>query len=189
MVKVMRSQLQLQCSQIARALDSDLCRKIPFSETDRTNAAYISVREQMTAYGGTFGHRGIYSVALRDGRLVIGPEDYAVGDPSASPPGTANLQPEVRRIITHHSEHAAGTAVHRKESDMSLEHVLREMGEIAGTVTVIGLFTGESPAEIETFRAAGVKAYLAKPFTLWQLRDAIIEAKAIVRSAGGNGNK
>ena len=91
--ELMRSQLQLQASQIARTIDPELVRQLPFATTDRTNAAYISIREQMIAYGKAINHRSIYSVALRDGELKFGPENLAVDDPQASAPATVYQEP------------------------------------------------------------------------------------------------
>ena len=90
---VMSSQLQLQATQIARALNPELCRRLPFAETDRTNITYACIRGQMIAYGKAIKHRSIYSVALRDGQLKFGPENLAVDDTFASVPGTVYHEP------------------------------------------------------------------------------------------------
>jgi signal transduction histidine kinase/CheY-like chemotaxis protein len=91
--ETIRSQLQLQTCQIAGALDPQLVAALPFAPTDRTNAAYVSIREQMIAYGQALRHRSIYSVALRNGKLIFGPENLAVDDPFASPPATIYQEP------------------------------------------------------------------------------------------------
>jgi hypothetical protein len=43
----------------------------------------------MTSAGKPFPQRGIYSMALRGGKLFLGPENYPENDPMASPPDTA----------------------------------------------------------------------------------------------------
>ena len=47
----------------------------------------------MIALGRHIPQRGIYSLALRGGRLVFGPENYPEGDPMSSPPGTVYEEP------------------------------------------------------------------------------------------------
>ena len=91
--EVMRSQLKLQSSQIARAIDPALVRQLPFAFTDRTNIAYVTIRGQMIAYGKAIKHRSIYSVAQRGPRLLFGPENLDVNDPFASVPGTVYREP------------------------------------------------------------------------------------------------
>ena len=91
--EMIHSQLRLQTTQIAGALDPQLVAALPFAATDRTNAAYVSIRGQLIAYGRALRHRSIYSVALRNGKLVFGPENLAVEDPFASPPATVYQEP------------------------------------------------------------------------------------------------
>ncbi|MEI6075886.1 MAG: ATP-binding protein [Verrucomicrobiota bacterium] len=91
--EVMRAHLQIQTTQMAHSIDPKLAGQLPFAATDRTNVAYVSIREQMIAYGRIIHHRSIYSVALRNGELKFGPENLAVNDPAASPPGTIYLEP------------------------------------------------------------------------------------------------
>ena len=109
-VTVMRSHLQIQASQIAHTIDPKLARQLPFATTDRTNAAYACLREQMIAYGHAIKHRSIYSVALRDGVLKFGPENLAVDDPQASPPGTVYQEPPpgLREIFVNASSVTVG---------------------------------------------------------------------------------
>ncbi len=89
----MRERLLQQAIRIAQALDPDLVKSLTFTKADRDNPAFERIREQMTAYGRTFWQRGIYSMALHDGIIHFGPENYAENDPMSSPPGTIYEKP------------------------------------------------------------------------------------------------
>jgi hypothetical protein len=97
----MRVHLLRQATTIARAINPDLVRKLTFTAADKDSPVYKVIREQMTGIGKTFPNRGIYSMALRDGKIFFGPENYPEGDPMASVPGTVYKQPpaEVFRIF------------------------------------------------------------------------------------------
>jgi len=100
--RVMRAQLQLQATELAYSVDPNLVRQLPFKETDRTNAAYIAIREQMINYGRALKHRSIYSMELRGGDIKFGPENLATNDPEASEPGTVYREPPagLRELFT-----------------------------------------------------------------------------------------
>jgi len=70
----------------------------------------------------------------------------------------------------------------RQLADMGMEKVLREFGELACRPGLIGLLADGASAETDAFRAAGVKVCLAKPFTIWQLRDALGEAHGLAKT-------
>ncbi len=89
----LRARLLRQVVQISRAINPDLARKLTFTEADKGSPAYERLREQMTAYGRLIPQRGIYSMALRNGALLFGPENYAGDDPMASSPGTVHQKP------------------------------------------------------------------------------------------------
>ena len=85
----MRAHLVRQAVEVAQNINPALVKKLSFSPADKGNPAFAQLRDQMTAIGRSFQHRGIYSMALRDGALLFGPENYSEEDPMASPPGTA----------------------------------------------------------------------------------------------------
>ncbi len=78
---------------VAKTLDLRMVRELSFTAADEGTPAYEFIRSQLTALGTYCSHRGIYTLALRDGRLVFGPENYAKDDPMASPPGTVYERP------------------------------------------------------------------------------------------------
>ncbi|OHB56815.1 MAG: hypothetical protein A2Y07_06790 [Planctomycetes bacterium GWF2_50_10] len=47
----------------------------------------------MIAHGRFIHQRSIYSMAIRDGQIVFGPENLSENDPMASPPGTGYIEP------------------------------------------------------------------------------------------------
>jgi len=78
---------------VAGSLNPELVKKLSFTAADRGTPAFDHLRERMTAAGLNRDQRGIYSLALRDGRFVFGPENYDPADPMASPPGTVYEKP------------------------------------------------------------------------------------------------
>jgi hypothetical protein len=55
----------------------------------------MRIRSQLISYGKYLGNfSGIYSMVLKDGKIVFGPEDYDEDDPLASPPGTVYKMPD-----------------------------------------------------------------------------------------------
>lgn len=89
----MRENLLKQAHAIARAIDPALATDLSFTADDAGTAPFEVIKEQLTAYSGIIEARGIYTMKLRDGTLYFGPESYPEGDPMASPPGTAYLDP------------------------------------------------------------------------------------------------
>ncbi|HIJ91014.1 MAG: PAS domain S-box protein [Desulfobulbaceae bacterium] len=100
----MRAHLVRQAVEVAQNINPALVKKLSFSSEDMDNPAFFQIHEQMTAIGRSFNHRGIYSLALRDGTLFFGPENYLKNDPMANPPGTAYRQSpgEFLRLFTSH---------------------------------------------------------------------------------------
>jgi len=80
---------------IAQTINPERVRMLGFTLADRENAAFKRLTSQLTAFGTQkSGLKGIYTMALRDGHLLFGPENYAVDDPAASPPGTVYEFPD-----------------------------------------------------------------------------------------------
>jgi len=78
---------------VAKTLDPRIVKELSFTAADEGTPAYDFIRSQLIALGTYCSHRGIYTLALRDGRLVFGPENYAKDDPMASRPGTVYERP------------------------------------------------------------------------------------------------
>ncbi len=89
----LREMLLYQAKALARNVDPALVQRLTFTPTDKGNPAYERLRAQLTAYGRLIPNWGIYTMALRDGQIVFGPENYPEGDPMASPPGTVYQEP------------------------------------------------------------------------------------------------
>ncbi|HOE11696.1 MAG TPA: PocR ligand-binding domain-containing protein, partial [bacterium] len=89
----MRGDLLTQAEAIARVINPEWVKSLSFSEADKTNPVYRRLCSQMKAYAEAIGFRSLYSMALRDGNIVFGPESLDEGDPWASPPGTVYKEP------------------------------------------------------------------------------------------------
>ena len=100
----MREEILQQALEVARLINTDLAKKLTFTAADKGTPAYQRLCEQLRAAGKLFPQRGIYSTALRDGKIFFGPENYPAGDPQASLPGTEYQEPTAayRQIFRDH---------------------------------------------------------------------------------------
>jgi len=89
----LRNGLLEQAVAVARALDPALVRALSFTAADRDLPAFQRIRHYLRTYAKAAGLRSLYTMALRDGRIVFGPESLEENDPFASPPGTVYEKP------------------------------------------------------------------------------------------------
>ncbi|HRX71222.1 MAG: CHASE domain-containing protein [Candidatus Competibacteraceae bacterium] len=88
-----RQQLLAQAKAIARTINPQRIKALSFTAADIDRSAFQRLRGQMRNYAQATGQRGIYSIALRDGAMIFGPESFAADDPLASPPGAVYQRP------------------------------------------------------------------------------------------------
>jgi PAS domain S-box-containing protein len=96
-----RSHLLSQAVSVARTVNLDRVKGLSFTASDKTDPKFQRIRSQMRAYAQTilpsFGpdakYVSIYSMVLRDNKVVFGPESIDVNDSRASPPGTIYQEP------------------------------------------------------------------------------------------------
>ncbi|MFH0960675.1 MAG: cache domain-containing protein, partial [Pseudomonadota bacterium] len=89
----MRERLLRQLVDIARTINPALVQKLAFSPVDKGSPAFETIRGQMIAHAEHIPRSGLYSMALRHGGLVFGPESYPEDHQMASPPGTPYKEP------------------------------------------------------------------------------------------------
>jgi hypothetical protein len=89
----MRRELVRQAVNIAAAVNPASLRTLSFTVEDQDRPAFRLLCSQLTAYAEATGIRSLYTMALRDGQIVFGPESLPEGHPYASPPGTVYQQP------------------------------------------------------------------------------------------------
>jgi PAS domain S-box-containing protein len=89
----MRRELARQARSIAAAVSPDDIRSLSFTPEDTARPQFQRLSSQMRAYAEAAGIRSLYTMALRDGKLVFGPESLDPDDPYASPPGTIYQTP------------------------------------------------------------------------------------------------
>ncbi|MBI4878634.1 MAG: CHASE domain-containing protein [Planctomycetes bacterium] len=92
----LKQRVQQQVAAVARTVDPELAKALTFTLADRGNPAFQVIRKQMIAYASALGHRSLYSMAIRDGRVVFGPENLAEDGEYASPPGTVREEPRTQ---------------------------------------------------------------------------------------------
>ncbi|MBF0485903.1 MAG: PAS domain S-box protein [Candidatus Omnitrophica bacterium] len=91
--KDQRNRLISQGVAVARTINTERVKALSFSSLDRSNPNFLRLREQMIAYGNAMGLKSIYSMAIRDGHIVFGPENIPENSSLASPPGTVYQEP------------------------------------------------------------------------------------------------
>lgn len=89
----MRRHLLEQAEHIAESLNPVMVKELSFTPADKGAPAFEFIRRQMTTLGKYVRQRGVYSMTLREGKLVFGPENYAADDPMSSPVGTVYQEP------------------------------------------------------------------------------------------------
>jgi len=101
-----RQKLLAQASALAQTINIEQARTLSFSAQDQTNPSFQHLDAQMMAYAQAQGLRGIYSMVLRGGHIVFGPESYATNDPQASLPGTVYRKPPPELLEVFSSQRA-----------------------------------------------------------------------------------
>lgn len=97
--KNMRKDILVLAESLAGTINPERVKELDFTVEDKKSAAFLRIRDQLTLYGQFAENiRGIYTMAIKDGLLVFGPENYDKGDPQASPPGTVYEQPNIEFI-------------------------------------------------------------------------------------------
>ncbi|AHF00107.1 sensor domain-containing diguanylate cyclase [Thioalkalivibrio paradoxus] len=106
----LQRQLLAKAVAIARTVNPERVAMLAFDASDAGTAPYERIRQQLIAYHEVSGVRGIYTIALRDGQPLFGPESYAATDPQYSPPGTPYLEPpdEVARVFAEGRGYTTG---------------------------------------------------------------------------------
>ncbi len=89
----LRQEVLGQVAAVAKTLNAERVKNLTFSSADRTNETFAILRSQMIAYADAVGLRNLYSMAVRNGTIVFGPENLAENDPLASAPGTSYKAP------------------------------------------------------------------------------------------------
>jgi len=89
----LRNALLNQAVSLAQTINAEQISALDFTPADGARPAYQRLCAQMAAFKSQTPFNGIWSLALRDGKLIFGPESYAPGTPLASSPGTPYLKP------------------------------------------------------------------------------------------------
>lgn len=88
-----RSQLLRQAQDIARSVDPETGRALPFTPDAPPAPGGNRLRNHLQAYCEVLKPRGVYTLARRGDSLFFGVESYSPPDPLASPVGTPYLRP------------------------------------------------------------------------------------------------
>ena len=88
-----REKLLRQVATAAQSIPPDLINQLSFSPDDRENLVYQRISQFLRVTANEMRITGIFLVTLRDGKFIVGPESYPVGDKNASIPGDEYLEP------------------------------------------------------------------------------------------------
>lgn len=91
--QAVRKHLLQLAMEVAGSISPSSVRALAFDASDLNRAEFVAMRTTMEQLAAALPNRGIYTLAMREGTFVFGPESYAPDDPMASPPGTPFLQP------------------------------------------------------------------------------------------------
>jgi PAS domain S-box-containing protein len=94
----MRRELARQARSIAAAISPEDIRTLSFTADDVQRPEFQRLSTQLKTYADAAGLRSLYTMALRNGQLVFGPENLSPNDPYASPPGTVYQTPSVKDV-------------------------------------------------------------------------------------------
>jgi len=105
-----REQIQFQATAIARMINTEWLKTLTFDPADNNKPKFQRMYAQMTAYAQDFDIRSIYSMAIRNGKIVYGPESKVDGNALVSQPGTIYRQPpaELEEAFRNHRSQTAG---------------------------------------------------------------------------------
>jgi len=94
----MREDILEMVAQIAREVNPGMAAELTFTSADKNTLPFDYVRSVLARHKDKPSVRGIYTMAMRDGKLHFGPETYPEDDPMASPPGTLYEMPDKKDI-------------------------------------------------------------------------------------------
>jgi len=95
----MRRDILSYAERIAGTINPERVKFLKFSSEDIKNPSYLRIREQLRLYTSFTGEvRGVYTMALKDGLLVFGPENYDENDDQASYPGQIYEKPNIEFV-------------------------------------------------------------------------------------------
>ncbi len=97
----MRQQLLEQVEMVSSNLNPQLFQELSFTEKDLGSSAFQRLHSQMAAYAETFEHRSIYTILMRGGKILFGPDSLNPEDVLANAPGTVLENPpaEIRQLF------------------------------------------------------------------------------------------
>jgi PAS domain S-box-containing protein len=89
----MRRDLVRQAIDMAATVNPLNLRALSFTADDKDRPEFQRLSSQLRAYAAVANVKSLYTMALRNGQIVFGPESLAEGHPQASPPGTVYEKP------------------------------------------------------------------------------------------------
>jgi|GEM_PF-1667517 len=89
----MRRDLVNQASGVAATINPSNVRALSFTANDSSRSEFQRLRDQLRAYAEVAKISSLYTMALKNGQIVFGPESLPEGSPQSSPPGTVYQNP------------------------------------------------------------------------------------------------
>ncbi len=107
----MREDLLRQTSELGGTINPELLQKLAFTAEDQETPAFKVLREQMRQAAASIpSAKWSYSMAMRGGRILFGPDSIAHDDPQYTPPGDEykDAPPELLRCFEKKTPATAG---------------------------------------------------------------------------------
>ncbi len=99
----LRANILRQVAGIAQTISPEQARSLAYSAADLHRPDYQHLREQVGNYGRSAGLLNVYCMALRNGRVVFGPDSSLAGTADFTEPGTIYAKPnaQVWEVFAH----------------------------------------------------------------------------------------
>jgi len=135
--KDIKKQLLERVAEISSAISPKMVSTLAFTSADKGTPAFDFIRRQMINMAANGSQRGIYSMAMRDGKIVFGPESYLESDPMASPPGTVYEKPHSEFVHVLQNGRSAVFGPYTDEYGSFVSAVMPVMDPISGRVLMV----------------------------------------------------
>ncbi len=93
-----KNDLLSHASALAKSVNIQRVKSLSFTLDDIDNPAFNRLSSQLISYAESTPIYGIFTMRMRQGKILFGPESYVEGHPFASPPGTEYEEPPQEAI-------------------------------------------------------------------------------------------
>lgn len=96
--RLMRRDLMNRTADLAATINPNSLRTLSFTVRDNVEPEFQQICSQIRNYAGIAEMKSLYTLAIRDGKLIVGSKDFPAGNPYASSPDTVYRDPVPSRF-------------------------------------------------------------------------------------------